>query len=235
MSRGSYLSSARLPPHSALWSPSTSAAYSPAHSLALLTRGRGTAAWNCEHSWNLTSFCQPRFTPFLNPPPFENGQCDEEQGSSLMVPRVTAPATAPTEALSCLLGGICLFTTTPAEALWVLWEMPASRPAGDDTSVLLEEPFPITNWSVVHLVIPALTSLHVRGWSVVWFLFLFCFLCLFVCLSETGFFWITALVLLEILLQTRLALNSEIYLPLPSKNWDQRLVLPMLSPELSQE
>ena len=43
--------------------------------------------------------------------------------------------------------------------------------------------------------------------------------CLFVCLFETGFLCI-ALAVLELTLQTRLALNSEIRLPLPPECWD---------------
>jgi hypothetical protein len=46
------------------------------------------------------------------------------------------------------------------------------------------------------------------------------FVCLFVCLFfETGFFCV-ALAVLELTLQTRLASNSEILLPLPPKCWD---------------
>jgi hypothetical protein len=47
--------------------------------------------------------------------------------------------------------------------------------------------------------------------------FLFCFV-LF-CFFETGFLCVT-LAVLELTLQTRLASNSEILLPLPSKCWD---------------
>ena len=51
------------------------------------------------------------------------------------------------------------------------------------------------------------------GW---FFVFLFCFV-----FFETGFPYI-ALGALELAPQTRLALNSEISLPLPPKCWDQR-------------
>jgi hypothetical protein len=44
--------------------------------------------------------------------------------------------------------------------------------------------------------------------------------CLFVCLFfETGFLCV-ALDVLELTLQTRLAWNSKIHLPLPPKRWD---------------
>jgi hypothetical protein len=47
-----------------------------------------------------------------------------------------------------------------------------------------------------------------------------CFVCLFICLFfETGFLCV-ALAVLELTLYTKLALNSEIYLPLPPKCWD---------------
>jgi hypothetical protein len=49
-----------------------------------------------------------------------------------------------------------------------------------------------------------------------WFLFLFFSFFFFV---ETGFLCV-ALAVLELTLQTRLALNSEIRLPLPPKCWD---------------
>jgi hypothetical protein len=45
------------------------------------------------------------------------------------------------------------------------------------------------------------------------------FLFLFVCLFETGFLCV-ALAVLGLTLWTRLALNSEIHLPLPPKCWD---------------
>jgi hypothetical protein len=46
------------------------------------------------------------------------------------------------------------------------------------------------------------------------------------CLFETGFLCV-ALAILKLALKTRLALNSEICLPLPSKGWDSRCVLPL--------
>jgi hypothetical protein len=49
--------------------------------------------------------------------------------------------------------------------------------------------------------------------------------------SETGFLCV-ALAVLELTLQTRLASNSEIHLPLPPKCWDQRRVPPRLAPTL---
>jgi hypothetical protein len=45
------------------------------------------------------------------------------------------------------------------------------------------------------------------------------FVCLFVCFSEAGFLCV-ALAVLELTLQTRLAWNSEIRLPLPPECWD---------------
>lgn len=37
---------------------------------------------------------------------------------------------------------------------------------------------------------------------------------------QTGFLWVVALVVLELTLETRLTLNSDIYLPLPPEGWD---------------
>ena len=56
------------------------------------------------------------------------------------------------------------------------------------------------------------------------------FVCLFVCFVlflffETGFLSV-ALAVLELTLQTRLAWNSEIHLPLPAKCWDYRRAPP---------
>jgi hypothetical protein len=52
----------------------------------------------------------------------------------------------------------------------------------------------------------------------VWGLFIYLFIYLF-WFSETGFLCV-ALAVLELTLQTRLASNSEIRLPLPPKCWD---------------
>jgi hypothetical protein len=50
--------------------------------------------------------------------------------------------------------------------------------------------------------------------------YLFLFVCFFVfCFFETGFLYV-ALAVLELTLQTRLASNSEILLPLPPECWD---------------
>jgi hypothetical protein len=51
------------------------------------------------------------------------------------------------------------------------------------------------------------------------FCFCFLFLFLFLFFFETGFLCI-ALAVLDLTLQTRLALNSEIHLPLPPKCWE---------------
>jgi hypothetical protein len=51
------------------------------------------------------------------------------------------------------------------------------------------------------------------------FLFHFLFLFSFGLVFETGFLCV-ALAVLELTLQTRLALNSEIHLPLPPKCWN---------------
>ena len=76
--------------------------------------------------------------------------------------------------------------------------------------------------------------------EVIWFLCLCClggsfirywliygFICLFIYFwfFQTGFLYV-ALAVLEFTLLTRLALNSEIHLPLPPKCWDQRRVPP---------
>jgi hypothetical protein len=45
------------------------------------------------------------------------------------------------------------------------------------------------------------------------------FVCLFYCFFETGFLCVV-LAVLELTLETRLASNSEIRLPLPPKCWD---------------